>query len=130
MTSRNARVVTNRRCWLWAIRPRSGSVSSALSLAEPRIRGINTRPTGDLTLAYEALRAQATGQLPATTPRGLALFLAAGCPSWMKAWTPLMVAVLKPPTAAHRRGPSVGLGGGVVQLLTDMAFGCQREWTA
>ena len=87
-------------------------------------------PAGELSLAYEALRAQATGQLPATTPRGLALFLAAGCPSWMKALTPLTVAVPKPPTAAHRRGPSVGLGGGVVQLLTEMALGCQRKWTA
>jgi len=48
---------------------------------------------GDLTLAYEALRAQATGEVAAVTPRGLALFLAAGFPDWMKAWAPLAPAV-------------------------------------
>ncbi len=86
-------------------------------------------PTVQLTLAYEALRAQATSQLPATTPRGLALFLMAGFPDWMKAWTPLTPVVPKTPAAPHRREPVVGLGGDVVQLLTEMALGCQRKWT-
>jgi len=86
--------------------------------------------TVQLTLAYEALRAQATGHLPATTPRGLALFLMAGFPDWMKAWTPLAPVVPKSPAAPHRREPVVGLGGDVVQLLTEMALGCQRKWTA
>ena len=85
---------------------------------------------GDVTLAYEALRAQATGELPAVTPRGLALFLAAGFPDWIKAWTPLAPAVPKTPAAPHHREPAVGLGGDVVQLLTEMALGCQRRWTA
>ena len=87
-------------------------------------------PAGELSLAYEALRAQATGQLPATTPRGLALFLTAGCPTWMQAWTPLAVGVPRTTAAPHRREASVGLASEVVQLLTQMAVGCQREWTA
>ena len=87
------------------------------------------QPAGQLTLAYEALRAQATGRLPATTPRGLALFLVAGFPDWMKAWTPLAPVVPKTPAAPHHPEPAVGLGGDVVQLLTEMALGCQRKWT-
>jgi hypothetical protein len=51
--------------------------------------------TNELTLASEALRAQATGQLPVVTPRGLALFLAAGLPDWMKAWSSLVPATPK-----------------------------------
>jgi hypothetical protein len=87
------------------------------------------QPTGDVTLAYEALRAQATGQLPAASPRGLALFLAAGVPDWLKAWTPLAPAVPQTPAAPHPREP-VRLGGEVVQLLTEMALSCQRRSTA
>jgi hypothetical protein len=82
---------------------------------------------GDLTPAYEALRAQATGQLPAVTPRGLGLFLAAGFPEWMKAWAPLAPTAPQTPTATHHQAPPVGLGGEVVRLLTEMALGCQRR---
>lgn len=35
-------------------------------------------PADDLVQAYEALRAQAVGQTPTATPRGLALFLRVG----------------------------------------------------
>ena len=82
---------------------------------------------GDLTLAYEALRAQATGEVAAVTPRGLALFLAAGFPDCMKTWAPLAPAVPQTPIAAHHQAPPVGLGGEVVHLLTEMALGCQRR---
>ena len=85
---------------------------------------------GELTLAYEALRAQATGQLPAVTPRGLALFRAAGFPDWMKAWSPLAPAVPKASVAPLRREPPVVPGNEVVQLLTEMALGCQRRSTS
>lgn len=85
---------------------------------------------GELTLAYEALRAQATGELPAIAPRGLALFLAAGFPEWLRAWAPLAPTVPKTPPAAHHRELPVGLGGNVVQLLTEMAWGCQRRLTS
>jgi hypothetical protein len=85
---------------------------------------------GDLTPAYEALRAQATGQLPAVTPRGLALFLAAGFPDWMKAWSPLAAAMPTVPAVRARREPPVVAGNDVVRLLTEMALGCQRRSTS
>lgn len=79
----------------------------------------------ELGRGYEALRAQATGELPAVTPRGLALFLSAGFPTWMKAWAPLTPPAPPPPA---RREARISLGGEVVQLLTEMALGCQRRW--
>jgi hypothetical protein len=85
---------------------------------------------GELALAYEALRAQATGELPAITPRGLALFLTAGFPEWMRAWALLAPTVPKTPAATHHPESPVGLGGEVVQLLTEMAWGCQRRLTS
>jgi hypothetical protein len=79
----------------------------------------------EMTRGYEALRAQATGEMPAVTPRGLALFLAAGSPAWMTAWSPLT-----PPASAPRsdRAVRVSLGAEVAQLLTEMALGCRRRW--
>jgi hypothetical protein len=87
-----------------------------------------SQPAVQLTLAYEALRAQATGQLPAVTPRGLALFLAEGFPAWLNIWKPLVVVTApKPPSAPRQQQrPAVGLGGEVVQVLTEMALGCQK----
>jgi len=79
----------------------------------------------ELGRGYEALRAQATGELPAVTPRGLALFLSAGFPAWMKAWAPLTPPA---PTTPARREARISLGGEVVQLLTEMELGCQRRW--
>ena len=87
-------------------------------------------PNAGLTLAYEALRAQATGQLPASTPRGLALFLTVGCPAWMHAWQPVAAAVRITPAAPHQVEPPAGLDDEVVQVLTQMALGCQRRWTS
>ena len=87
-------------------------------------------PSGELTVGYEALRAQATGALPATTPRGLALFLAVGCPAWIATWKPLAALAPRIPEVAHDRGTLVDLDGEVVQVLTEMALGCQRKWTA
>jgi len=84
---------------------------------------------GELTLAYEALRAQATGQLPAVTPRGLALFMAAGFPTWLKAWAPLARLPIKAPRAVESDySPPTGIGGEVVQLLAEMALNCQKRW--
>lgn len=91
---------------------------------------IVVQSAAELTLAYEVLRLQATGQLPAATPRGLALFLAAGFPDWMKAWSPLAPAVAKTPAAPPRPEPPVVHGNEVVQLLTEMALGCQRRSTS
>ena len=86
-------------------------------------------PDGQLTLAYEALRAQAIGELPSVTPRGFALFLAEGSPAWMNTWKPLVVAAPKPASAPRSQQPPVGLGGEIVQVLTQMALGCQKGWT-
>lgn len=88
------------------------------------------RPTGDLTLAYEALRAQATGGLPPSTPRGLALFVAAGCPAWMYAWQPHAVAVPMTPGVLKPAESPAGSRAEVVQVLTEMALGCQKRWTS
>ncbi len=88
------------------------------------------QPADELTLAYEALRAQATGELPSVTPRGLVLFLAAGFPTWMKTWTPLAPAAPTRPAAPGQREVPVGLGNEVVQLLAEMALGCHRRWTS
>jgi hypothetical protein len=82
-----------------------------------------------LTLAYEALRAQAVGALPASTPRGLALLLTAGLPTWMTAWTPLAPAVTTAAAIPHDRKPSADMGGDVVQLLAEMALSRQRRST-
>ena len=87
--------------------------------------------TRELTPAYEALRAHATGAVPASTPRGLALFLAAGFPDWMAAWTPLAPAA--PTSRLAVGGPDMPVGRRgkeVVQLLTEMALGCQRRSTS
>ena len=83
-------------------------------------------PAGDLTLSYEALRAQATGQLPASTPRGLALFLTQGCPAWMQAWMPVASAPSTERQTPSDREPPIRVE--VVQLLTEMALSCQKRW--
>jgi hypothetical protein len=91
---------------------------------------VNERqPAGELTLAYEALRGQATGELHAATPRGLALFLAAGFPTWMKAWAPLAPLPIKAPRAVENDcNPPSGIEGEVVQLLAEMALNQQKKW--
>ncbi len=81
-----------------------------------------------LARGYEALRAQATGELASVTPRGLSLFLAAGFPAWMKAWAPLTPTTPTTSVARGDRELPLGLGGEVVRLLTEMALGCQRRW--
>jgi hypothetical protein len=88
------------------------------------------QPAGQLTLAYEALRAQATGQLPTVTPRGLALFLAEGFPAWLNIWKPLVVVAPRAPSAPRRQQPAVGVGAELVHVLTEMALGSQKGWTA
>jgi hypothetical protein len=87
-------------------------------------------PHHDVALAYEALRAHATGALTTVSPRGLALFLVAGFPDWMEAWAPLAPAASKIPVATRDRDLPIGLGGEVVQLLAEMALGCHRRWTS
>lgn len=42
----------------------------------------------DLAQGYEALRAQAVGEIPTMTPLGLAVLMRGGLPSWMRACPP------------------------------------------
>lgn len=84
----------------------------------------------DWVPAYEALRAQVTGQLPPTTPRGLALFLRAGMAAWMATAASGRPAAA-PPTPAAAAAPSLaGAGPDLVRLLTEMALGGLRRGAA
>lgn len=76
----------------------------------------------DLTAAYEALRAQATGQGSHTTPRGLALLLRSGVPDWMRAWSSLASSSPPRPAPPPVRSVSLSSGAELVRLLADMAL--------
>ena len=92
---------------------------------------IATADPAQLEQAYEALRAQATGLLPATTPRGLALFLASGLPSWLGAWTAPVLAPARLQPAPAVAVPKPGLTDVSVELvmvLTEMVLGSQRRY--
>jgi hypothetical protein len=78
----------------------------------------------DLANSYEALRAQALGEVPTSPPRGRAVLAHGGLPALMHALVPAS----RPPTPAwtpieHR---PTSLGAEIVPLLTDMvlASGC------
>ncbi len=75
----------------------------------------------ELTTGYEALRAQAVGDVPTDTPRGLALVLTQGLPVWMRAWAAPLPAPLVAVPAGVRAG-SGGLGSEIVRVLTEMAL--------
>jgi hypothetical protein len=80
---------------------------------------------------YEGLRAQATGQVPATTPRGLSLLLHSGLPAWMAACPP----VTPDPTPARAVSsasatpvrPLTHMSAELVGVLTEMALGGLRR---
>ncbi len=80
---------------------------------------------------YEALRAQATGECPGiTTPRGLALLLRQGMPTWMSAWSDC-VPVTRTTATRSTNDKGNGLLGSlhseVAMLLVSMALGSQKE---
>ena len=74
----------------------------------------------DLVAGYEALRAQALGEIPATTPRGLAVLMRGGLPAWMRALAPTS----RPSRPAHPVAASepTGFGAELVSLLTEMVL--------
>lgn len=84
-----------------------------------------TATATEVAQAYEALRAQAVGQTPTATPRGLALFLRVGLVGWMPACAPLA----SPPRTGDNRpsAPRVELDGELVRVLAEMALGSQRR---
>ena len=80
----------------------------------------------NLAAGYEALRAEALGDLPTESPRGLAVILSQGLSGWMRAWAaPASVPPAPVPTAAPAAG--AGLGAEVVRLLTEMILGGGRR---
>lgn len=81
----------------------------------------------ELAVAYEALRAHALGQLPTSTLRGLSLFLAAGLPAWVAAWTDLVPVSRPAPAPSERTHAPAGIDAEVVRLLVGMALNCGRE---
>ena len=90
-----------------------------------------TASTGELTQAYEALRAQAVGQAPAVTPRGLALLRRAGLAAWMRTCAPLRPATPSAhPSASPPPTPHGALHPELVRILTEMALGSQRRSSA
>ena len=83
-------------------------------------------PAIDIGRAYEAVRAQAVGQVPTITPRGLTLLLDAGLPTWINACPPL--APGPPPNVASEPRPSLaGLSVELVSVLTEMALSNRRN---
>jgi hypothetical protein len=87
-----------------------------------------TASTVEVARGYEALRAQAVGRAPATTPRGLALFQRAGLAAWMRACAPLgSAAAAAPPGGDRPRPPPVAVDAELVRILTEMALGGHRR---
>ena len=88
-----------------------------------------TAAASDLTQGYEALRAQAVGEIPTMTPRGLALFLRGGLPSWMCACLPIgrPAPTSTPAACAGQVSGLTSLSVELVRLLTEMALSSQRR---
>jgi len=88
-----------------------------------------TAAASDLTHSYEALRAQALGEIPTMTPRGLALFLRGGLPSWMCACAPtgLPAPTATPMACSGQVNGLTSLSVELVRLLTEMALSSQKK---
>ncbi len=84
-----------------------------------------------LAASYEALRAQAVGELTTRMPRGLAALLRLGVPAWMRACTALMP-VTTSPTAdtTARSSASSSPPAEMVTILAEMALGGLRRCSA
>jgi len=87
-----------------------------------------TAPSSDLLQGYEALRARAVGEIPAVTPRGLAIFMRCGAPAWMVACAPEVSSASTTssacPNRAHR---GVGTNADLVRLLTEMVLSTRQR---
>lgn len=86
-----------------------------------------TAAADDLAQGYEALRAQAVGELAALTPRGLGVFMRAGLPGWMAAFPPSQPTRPRASPAGAPIRRLDGLGVELVSVLAAMALGCQRR---
>jgi hypothetical protein len=84
----------------------------------------------DLSQGYEALRAQAVGEIPTVTPRGLAVFMGGGLPNWMRACAPTdrSSSPTAAPIACSRQVSGLtSLSVELVRLLTEMALSSERR---
>jgi hypothetical protein len=88
-----------------------------------------TAAAADLEQSYEALRAQAVGEIPSVMPRGLALFLRAGMPAWMTTCAPITrpVPMTRLSTDGEQERRLSSLGTDLVRVLTEMALGSRRR---
>jgi len=81
--------------------------------------------------AYEALRAQALGQSPTVTPRGLALFLRVGLAGWLLACAALGSTATPPRADGGRpREGRLAPDAELVRVLAAMALGSRRRCCA
>src|SRR5437660_467028 len=113
---RSARPSTQRRAGTDPT-PKKGAPGSAMKRAG----------CTELAVAYEALRAHALGQLSTSTLRVLSLFLAAGLPAWVAAWTDLVPASRPAPAPSGRTHAPAGIDVEMVRVLVGMALNCDRE---
>jgi len=81
----------------------------------------------DLEQGYEALRAQAVGEIPSLTPRGLTLFLRGGMLAWMCACAPSRRSTPAQTTSARSHRGLASASAEVVSLLTEMALSSRRR---
>lgn len=82
---------------------------------------------------YEDLRAQATGQVPPATPRGLNVLLNSGLSSWIEV-CPLATphpapAVTVDSTSTAPVRPPADTSAELVAILTEMALGGLRRFS-
>ena len=83
----------------------------------------------DLLGGYEALRAQAIGELSDLTPRGLGVFMRSGVPGWMVACAPSMEHRSRS-SPVDSRTPARRLAGAsaeLVRMLAEMALVSSRR---
>ena len=84
-------------------------------------------PAAELEQSYEVLRAQAVGEIPSVTPRGLAVFLGRGMSAWMRACPPRPrpVPPASPASAENIDAGLAGVSAELVRLLAAMVVSRQ-----
>ncbi|MBI2325647.1 MAG: hypothetical protein HYU87_11900 [Chloroflexi bacterium] len=83
-------------------------------------------PVAEITRAYEAVRAQATGDLAASSPRGLALILDQGLASWIAAWSSRMRGEVATTTSVRTTEASDPVSAELASVLAEMALASRR----
>jgi len=81
----------------------------------------------ELERQYEALRAQALGEVPTAGARGLAVLRRAGLVAWMRACPPEVPSLRQEPSGCGLGAPFAGMHGELASVLTEMALGAGRR---